>query len=551
MIAWLAETAGSLKAGFRRTGRGQIWLAIVVLFCTALFFRLPGYHAGQPLWLDELWRAVLILDPAYWHDYFFVHSVGVAITSLGYALLVKSLALFGISPDILRLSSLIPGVLSVLMAFFITRKAGGDVALALLAGLIFALNSYFIGYSNEMKPYAFEVLLHLAGLYAWLSLLLTPQPTVRTWLCYFLVLLVIVLSTTTAVFQLSAAGLTLFVRFLVGRREEGGRKNLAFCIAVFAAIGVVVAALYFIAWRHGSTGDMLSIWADGFSRSGNYPRFLRSALMQMWGAGFDTVYALRMQVKLALVLLAAILAWVVVSRRAFEMPTAYILLFYATLIAVACLLNVVKLWPLGALRVNLFLFGYFIMFPFLLAAQLPFSAAAARLCLLGGLLLVLWHMRSPVSRAHDRNVAATLRTLGAPVERSDLVIEDFSANGPIGRAILADCPKQKTLVIADNNMAAAVSYFTEYDAAHRQGAALLKGSCVKYGRYTEAYMQPAETDLTLSKLLRGTSHAWFIHSHLGESEIAVLRRIAERYGRVTHVKNYEGAGYFELVMPGH
>lgn len=541
MIAWLAETAGSLKAGFRGTGKSQVWLAIVVLFCVSLLLRLPGYYTGHPLWLDELWRAVLILDPAYWHDYFFVHSVGAAITSLGYALFIKCLALFGISPDILRLSSLIPGVLSALMAFFITRKAGGDVALALLAGLIFALNRYFIGYSNEMKPYAFEVLLHMAGLYAWLTLLLAPQPTVRTWLLYFSVLLFIVFSTTTVVFQLPAAGLTLFTRFLIDRRGEGGSKNLAYCVAVFAAIGAVVAGLYFIAWRHGSSGDMLSIWADGFSQSGSYPHFLGSALMQMWGAGLDTVYAVRMQVKLALVLLAAILAWVVVSRRALETPTAYILLFYLTLIATLCLLNFAKLWPLGALRVNLFLFGYFIMFPFLLSAQLPFSGAVARLCLVGGGLLLLWHVHS---------VAAALPTMGAPVERSDLVIQDFSADGPIGRAILADCPKQKTLVIADNYMAAAVSYFTQYDAAHRQSAALLKGPCVKYGRYTEAYLQPNETARALSKILPGASHAWFIHSHLGEPDVAALRRIAERYGRVARVKNYEGAGYFELIMPG-
>lgn len=243
MADWFAATTGSLKAGFRQISLA--WLAVAALFCAALLLRLPGY-IGRPLWIDELWRAVLILNPAFWHDYFFSPTVESAITSFGYAFFVKLLGAFRVSPDILRLSSLIPGVLAVLAAFFLTRKAGGGVALALAAGLTFALNSNFINYSREMKPYMFEVFVHMAALYAWLSMLQVPRPTIRTWLLYFLVLLFAIFSTTTAVFLLPASGFTLFLRFLTdGLDKDARNKNLAICTALFATIGLAVVGLYY------------------------------------------------------------------------------------------------------------------------------------------------------------------------------------------------------------------------------------------------------------------------------------------------------------------
>lgn len=542
--------AGSSKAGSRPAGRSLTLAAMLTLVCAALLLRLPGYE-GRPLWNDELWRANLILDPAFWHDYFFAPSVGSAITSLAYAVVVKCLGLFGPDPDILRLSSLIPGVLAGLVAFFLTRKAGGGLALALVAGLIFAFNPNFISYSKEMKPYMFEVLVHMAGLYAWFVMLQIPRPNIRAWLLYFFVLLFAVFSTPTAIFMLPAAGLTLFVRFLMdGAHKNVRNSNLAACTAVFTIIGVVVAALYYFVWRHGSNDDMLSIWADGFSQSGNYLRFLVSALMQMWRQAFNTGVGLPRQAELALAIFGGVLVWIFVNRKALAAPIRYFLFFYSVLGATVCFLNFMNIWPLGAMRVNLFLYAYLVMLLFVLAAQLPVSNIVARLCLLGVCLLLVWSLHSAASRAHYRNLAVNrLSILGAPIERSDLVIEDFSPSGPVGRAILADCPKQKTLVIADGYMSSAVSYYTKYDVPHRQGAALLEGPCVRYAKYTEAYLHPDDTNSALEKLLPGVSHAWFIHMHLGDSEVAAIRGIAERYGHVTHMKSYEGAGYFELALP--
>jgi hypothetical protein len=545
MANLFAAAAGSLNALFR--GARPTTLAAVMLSCVALLVRLPGY-GGRPLWIDELWRAVLILDPAFWHKYFFSPSVESAITSLGYAFFVKALGSFQISPDILRLSSMIPGVLTPLMAFFLTRRAGGGVALALLAGFAFALNGNFISYSREMKPYMFEVFVHMGALYAWFTVLQMAQPTTRTWLLYFLVLLLAVFSTTTVIFLLPGSGLTLFLRFLTASADREARaRSLAACTALFATIGLVVGGLYYFVWRHGADSSMLSIWADGFSPSGGYVRFLASALAQMWQAAFDTVVGAPLEVDLALALLATTLVWAFVNWRALETRVLYLVLFYLVLAITVCLVNVAKIWPLGASRVNLFLYAYLIMFPVLVAARQPFSNPLAFLYLLGTCLALLWHAHSPVSRAYYRDVGRFLYDSGAPVERSDRVIEDFSSSGSVGRSIVADCSRQKTLILADGYMSTAVSYYTKYDATHRRGAALIDSSCVKYVTYTEAYLHPAETKAALSKILPKISHAWFIYSHLGNDDLTALRSIVAPYGRVTNLTSYEGAGYFELV----
>ncbi len=243
----------------------------------ALLVRLPGFD-GRALFIDELWRALMILSPQFLHNYV-APSVESAITSPIYAVMVKSAAAVTISPDSLRMPSLLCGLLACPLAYALTRKAGGGILLSLLAGLFFALNGNFITYSNQMKPYIFEVCIHLVCVYAWLATISAPRPGARDWAFCFLALTLAVFSTPTSVFLLPAFGLSLFVQFLAA----GDRKNLGVCILGFAGLGVVVLALYVFSWRYGANGDMLAQWAAGFQAPGqSYPAFLGS---HFWRCG--------------------------------------------------------------------------------------------------------------------------------------------------------------------------------------------------------------------------------------------------------------------------
>ncbi len=192
------------RHGSRKIG-GLSLFASLALLCVALLIRLPA-HDGRPMWADELWRALLILDPHYLHNYFWGNRAEIAITSPLYILFVKAVSAFYVSTDTLRLSSFLPGVLAPVLAFVVIRMAGGSAALSFTGGLCFALNQIFASYSNELKPYMFEVFVHLACLYVWLAVLVSPRPGRRLWLLCFLTLTLAVLSAANIIFILPAFG---------------------------------------------------------------------------------------------------------------------------------------------------------------------------------------------------------------------------------------------------------------------------------------------------------------------------------------------------------
>ena len=517
-------------------------VALAMLLALSVAVRIPAIH-NTPFWIDELWRATLILDPRFWHNYFFSPTVESAITSPVYAVLIRLLGMIRVSPDFLRLSSLVPGILAPALAFVLVRKGGGSVMLSFLAGTFFALNPNFISYSNELKPYMFEVCVHLACLYALLIVLLAPSPAPRDWLACFAILAVAILSTPTTIFVLPATGLSLFVSCWA-RRDW---KSLQICVLGFAILGALVLALYQFIWRHGASDEMLTIWASGFYQPGqSYPGFLASQLAAMWKSALQTHIALPGQTRLAFGALLIALGWMIATRV--NRPARDYVLFYAVLLATLCLINALRLWPLGAGRENLFLFGHIIVFLFLMLAQLPISRMAAPIGLLGACLFLAWHARNADGRAQYRELAVRLTELGPPTERSDLVIVDFSHGGAIGKSIDAECPGNRTLIFADGYMSTAMAYYTKFDDRHRRGASLLTGPCVQWVGYGEAYQAPGALADQVKSNLANTPRAWFLYTHSGPPDIAALRQVAGKFGRIARSRDYAGgAGYFELV----
>jgi hypothetical protein len=227
-------------------------------------------------------------------------------------------------------------------------------------------------------------------------------------------------------------------------------------------------------------------------------------------------------------------------------PTRDFAIFYCLLLFTVCLLNFLRLWPLGAGRENLFLFSHLIVCVFLCWSQIPYSRVLARLAFSVVFLVIIWPLHAADGRARYRVLWTQLAKLGAPVERSDLVIEAFSYQGKIGKIISSDCPKHKTVVVLDGYMATATNYYTKFDSAHRSGTSLLESSCVQLVAYHEAYSQPQETAEILAHNLSGASDAWFLYTHLDTSDVAALHQVVQRFGKITQLQTFENAGYFRL-----
>ena len=526
-----------------KPGWGAALLAVLALFGIALLVRLPA-HDNRPLWTDELWRANLVLDPQYWQLYLGGRGAGAAITSPLYALFMKAVSAFYVSPNTLRLSSFIPGVLAPIMAFAVIRKSGGSIALSFIAGLPFALDEIFVSYSNELKPYVFEVFVHLACLYVWLVMLAPSRPRAATWALCFLTLVLALLSTPNAIFILPAFGLSLFVQFL----SRNDRKSAAVLVGVFASIAVLVAIQFLFFWRVGAGQNMISYWASGF-RTGpqTYAVFFGQQLYAMWRAAFSTLLSVPSEAGVALVVFAACLIWVVYTGQAARAPVRNFLIFFASLMVTLGLVTYLQLWPLGALRPNLFLYGYMIIFLFLIVAQIPASSRVAWLFLICAVAFLSWHLRSPNSKLYYKSIEARLAQVGPSLEQSDGVVKDFSYDGPVGKIIQADCSKKKTTILADQNVAMAIVYYTQYDTGHRAEAASLTGNCVRFVQYGFAAADPKGTGALFARYLAGTSNAWFIYSHTSDSDLAALEKVASRSGKISDARAFNSAGYFNVV----
>jgi hypothetical protein len=317
----------------------------------------------------------------------------------------------------------------------------------------------------------------------------------------------------------------------------------------FAGLGILVIGLYLFSWRHGASRDMLTIWAAGFAGPGeSYGHFLATRLSDMWQAAFQLIVIEPAVAALMAALFVAVIVWGSITGRFRQAIFRNCLIFYAALLAIFCLINALRIWPLGALRPNQFLYAHMLMLFFLVAAQISVPRLALQICAGCALLAFALEAHAYASKLNIPGIEKRLFNYSAPIEPSDWVVETFSYSGAIGKSIVAGCPAHKTTIISEGVMTMAVHYYIRFDAAHRKGAALLDSKCVDLTTIPEAYMDPQGATAALSKSLHPGTSAWFVYTHLDDSEVAILQKIAAQFGGIGQVRRRGNAGYFELAV---
>jgi hypothetical protein len=493
------------------------------------------------LWADELWRANVVLNKNYWLNYFFRPDDQTAITSPLYALLIRIGATFWISPSTLRISSLIPGILAPAIAFALVLKFNPrcGFALAALAALVFALNASFVSYSTTLKPYVFEVCVHLLCLYVWISAI-GGKPTSKTWILVASTLVSAVLAAPNVVFLMPPFAITLLLKAYLERQI----RTFWLGVAVFGGLLAFVSLMYLVAWRAGNNNGMMTYWAQGFSaRNQNYIGFYLRQLWDMWRASFELVTQFPMMAGIPGLILLGSVAWLVVTKvRSARMR--YLFLFYGIFLVTIVLLNYLRFWPIGALRANLFIYAHLIVLMFLLASEIAEIRSLATAGLLIAIALALWQVHG--DRRYYSQIVARLHELGPPLEQNRIVVEDFSYGGRIGQQIVAGCPQHKTVLVEDEFIALAIEYFTKYDSAHHESAKLLTGNCVDLVNFNYATDDPIGTTEIFAQSIKSKS-AWVLYSHLRQPDINFLESVARKFGAISERTAYAGAGYFLLT----
>jgi uncharacterized membrane protein len=150
----------------RENGRLALW-AIIVLGAVVRLIAL-GYKG---FWLDEIASVAIArrTAPVFWH--FLWHDEG---NMAAYYVLLRPWLHFGYGEAMVRLLSVIPGVLSIPLLYALARKLfSRDVGL--LAALLLALNACAIRVSQEARAYSFVVFAALLSTYLFAQLLEGPS----------------------------------------------------------------------------------------------------------------------------------------------------------------------------------------------------------------------------------------------------------------------------------------------------------------------------------------------------------------------------------------
>lgn len=510
--------------------------AVVVL---AFLLRLPGYD-GRALWVDELWRVNLILESGIFERYWRDPDVYTAITAPLYLALNRGIAHLGLAPEILRLSSLISGVASVVMAFLLARKIGGGLALAFVAALLFASNGEFIQYSNEFKPYMFEVFVHLCCVYVWLDLVLSDTTPMTKWRAFFGVFAVAALCSPTVVFLLPAAGVSLLVHV-----QARARSQIWVAITVFGGIGLLVLLLYVFVWSYGSDKELVNYWASGFYRSQeqSYPVFVAERLLGFWRGAFAAVGLRKALPLLTLIMSFVSLGFALTTGTYFPRRTAInVAVFYIVFLLTLLSLNYVGLWPLGQLRPNQFIYAHFTMiFVFLLAFCQNSRVSHTFVGIIVVLLLV----------SAARVGSVKLADFGPPVEQSDKVWEAFTRQGKAGQMIDDQCRKFSASVFLNPAMSSAVNYFVRFEKSKSSDQSMLASQCVRLNGTSEAYANPGKVRQQVLDGRMPNEPMWFAYSHLNGEEVAALKTVAREFGPLSNETEFVGAGFFSVIPSEH
>ena len=519
-------------------------LAVVIAFalgCVALWLRLPGFD-GRAFWIDELWRVNLFLinDPV--QTYLFHPNVQTAITSPPYLALHKAITQFSVSPLVLRLPSLAAGVGSTVLAFAAMRRANAGLIVSTLIALVFAANPQFIHYSNELKPYIIEILVHLACLFCWLGVVLSTSPGRTDLVRLFAVLGVAVVFAPNVVFVLPSYMITMLWTI---RRRPALWPTFGIGLAL---IGLLVGTCHLVIWRYGNAdAGMMEYWADGFwsGAARQYPAWLWSRLMEMVDATFTLGTSYKPSRKYWLIVVLVMAGMLLLRDRRINYRLLWLVkLFYGMFFITLAALNALGFWPLGALRPNLFIYA-------LLAAGVGMLIACfARITLLRvlygvGLAFALYGVASTNTEV--------LHLYSSPLEEHDKVWEAFRADAPAGRQILADCARGISVkVLVTPSMVGARIFHERQDEMEQRPPSALAASCVTFVPILNgpaALMQAIESARNTAD--DHNPDIWVLYSFVAREGAAALRESASTLGRIEYSAEYDHAGYFRIGdLPG-
>ena len=347
-VAWLIGPRG---APFAERLVALLTAAIVVV---GLLLRARGYLWNPTaFWLDECsWAMNLVEQPL----------LELCIRPIGFMWTSRELArVFSLSEPVLRFMPWLAGVSTVLMTPALARRLFVNPGARLLFVFIIALHPVAIDFSKEFKPYSISLTLHLLLILLTLRYLDTQRGRDLAWL--------LAAATLGGLFAQDLVFAYPGVFLLAGYRSlRLDRRHLIAIVSVAAFIILLLLLQYFFSWRKNPPSDTnmwgnkynvfyegrhaYSTWASERHESmAEFPAFRHKFWQTPLLHGRRADFARAVDNMVWLALHVAGLCVIAIWRR----QRAVLLLLP---VALVWAFNMLRLWPVGAFRANLFIVGY-------------------------------------------------------------------------------------------------------------------------------------------------------------------------------------------------
>lgn len=330
-------------------------LIIVSIILLGAYLRVLGYH-NPSFWLDEAWRANMVSAPNWFEE-----LVGNkrAPNSFGYISINVFLSGLHNSEPVLRLSSLVPSILSILLVFLIAKHLFKAKLIIVLATFSIAINPDLINFAKDLKPFSLELLCHLTVIYFFI--LYCKHEKDKYLIITFFVCFCSALVAANTAFLFPAIFLLLFYKYF----KEGNKKLLIVTSFVALLLLCTLISQYVFIWSHSRHDLLVRYWKDDFYSMRPYTiNHLKWLLVQFMASirhflnnnTFFDILFLNATYKIVLPILYCIGIVVLIMKKQADWLTLFLFPILILLI-----FNLLNIWPFGSIYVNLFMVIYLSM----------------------------------------------------------------------------------------------------------------------------------------------------------------------------------------------
>ena len=248
-------------------------ILIAAVFIMGIYVRLSGYFETS-FSHDESWRVMDMISGTYASD--------AAPNPVGYMWLGNLLAGFYNTEWLLRLTSLIPAILSIWLFFLVAAKLFKESLIQLIALFFFTFNTHTITFAKILKPYSLDIFFSLLLLNLTLSVKNRKKNALPT---LMLVTAVSSMFSMNVIFLYPGIFLFLFYEFFL--REKNKKKGAAVTLIALLII-ISIFFQYRLFWSKSDKKSLDYYWiergafyTEAVSSNMNYPSWIFSKTKDM------------------------------------------------------------------------------------------------------------------------------------------------------------------------------------------------------------------------------------------------------------------------------